>query len=609
MRLFRVLAGVVCALVAAAGQAATFTVNSTNDFDDGVCNAAHCSLREAIFAANAAAGTDTIRFGIGAGQRTIQPGSALPTITDPVIIDGTTQPGYGGTPIIELDGSNAGLGSNGLRISAGGSTVMGLVINRFLPAFPVTNGHGILLETGGGNTIQGNYIGTNIAGTAALPNGGDGVRISGSTNNLVGRTSLSQRSNLLSGNSTDGVRVTGVNADGNTIAGNRMGTNAAGNAAVPNSVAGVGIDSGTGNTVGSGLAGDTLVSGNGGDGIIISGSADGTIVTGCWVGLNAAGTAALANTGQGVNLSGVNGNTVGPGNIVSGNVMSGILLISGSTGNTVAANFVGLNASGSAAVGNSLNGIIVSDADGNTIGPGNVVSGNGTNGVRLRTGASGNVVKGNTIGLNAAITAAIPNADGVQINDGAQDNTIGGPGPDRNVISGNSNSGVLLVDAPTSGNVVQGNFIGSNASASAAFPNGGDGVAIQAGANANVIGGTAAGTKNVIAFNVARGVSIDSGTGNSVLGNTISFNGNLGIDLGPAGVTPNDLGDPDPGREPAAELPDPLVRSPRHREHAGAGLSQQHRVLELSGRILLDDPLRRRRATGPASASWEPRTR
>jgi len=156
MRLFRVLAGVVCSLVAAAGQAATFTVNSTNDFDDGVCNAAHCSLREAIFAANAAAGTDTIRFGIGAGQRTIQPGSALPTITDPVIIDGTTQPGYGGTPIIEIDGSNAGLGANGLRISAGGSTVMGLVINRFIPAFPATNGHGILLETGGGNTIQGN---------------------------------------------------------------------------------------------------------------------------------------------------------------------------------------------------------------------------------------------------------------------------------------------------------------------------------------------------------------------------------------------------------------------------------------------------------------------
>ena len=138
MRHSWVLAGVLCALVPGAAQAATFTVNSTNDFDDGVCNAAHCSLREAIFAANAAAGTDTIRFAIGAGQRTIQPGSALPTLTDPVIIDGTTQPGFSGTPIIEIDGSSAGSGANGLRISGGGSTVTGLVINRFIPAFPAS---------------------------------------------------------------------------------------------------------------------------------------------------------------------------------------------------------------------------------------------------------------------------------------------------------------------------------------------------------------------------------------------------------------------------------------------------------------------------------------
>ncbi len=547
MRHLRVLAGVLCSLVSVAAHAATFTVNSTNDLDDGVCNGTHCSLREAIFAANATAGTDTIRFVIGAGQRTIQPGSALPTITDPVIVDGTTQPGFSGTPIIELDGSNAGSGSNGLRISAGGSTVTGLVINRFVPAFPATGGHGILLEVGGGNVIRGNYIGTNIAGNAALPNGGAGVQISGSANNVVGRTDLAFRSNLLSGNSTYGVRITGPGADGNTVAGNRMGTNAAGTAAVPNSVGGVGIDAGEGNVVGSALTGDTLISGNDGDGIIISGSANGSVVTGCWVGLNAAGTAALANGGQGVNLSGVNGNTVGPGNVVSGNAMSGILLISGSMGNTVTANFVGLNAAGTAAAGNLLNGIIVSDAGDNTIGPGNVVSGNGTNGVRLRTGASANFVRGNTIGLNAAITAAIPNADGLQINDGASDNTIGAPGPDRNVISGNTNSGVLLVDAETTGNVIQSNFIGSNASASAAFPNGGDGVAITAGASGNTVGGTAPGTKNVIAFNLARGVSVESGEGNAIRGNTISFNGSLGIDLGPFGVTPNDPGDPDPG--------------------------------------------------------------
>ncbi len=168
--------------------------------------------------------------------------------------------------------------------------------------------------------------------------------------------------------------------------------------------------------------------------------------------------------------------------------------------------------------------------------------------MRLRTGASGNLVRGNLIGVNAAGTAAVPNlGEGVQLNDGAVGNTVGGPGPDRNVISGNGSNGVLLVDATTAGNFVEGNFIGSNATASAPIPNAGNGVAVMGGASGTRIGGTAAGTKNVIAFNGARGVYVESGTGNSILGNNLAFNGALGIDLGPIGVTANDAGDPDPG--------------------------------------------------------------
>ncbi len=547
MRQIRVLAGVLCSVLPGVALAATFTVNSTNDLDDGFCNAAHCSLREAIFAANGAAGLDTIRFIIGAGAKTIQPGSALPTITSPVVIDGTTQPGYAGTPIIELDGSAAGTGSNGLRISGGGTTVTGLVINRFIPAFPASGGNGILIEDGGNNVIRGNNIGTNIAGTAALGNGVDGITISGSAGNVIGRTDLAFRSNVISGNSANGVRIMGSGSDNNVVAGNRIGTNAAGTAAVANGAAGVVISNGAGNVVGSALAGDTLVSGNLGDGVQFTGNSSGTTLTNTWVGLNASGTAAVGNGGTGVNLSSSTGNTVGPGNVISGNEQNGVFLQAVSRNNTVTGNFIGLNAAGTAAVGNGFNGILVNDSDQNVIGPGNVISGNGTNGVRIRTESFENVVRGNLIGLNAAGTAAIPNLDGVQINEAAVDNTIGGPGADRNVISGNTNHGILLVDAETTGNIIQGNFIGSNATASAAFPNGGDGVAITAGASGNTVGGTAAGTKNVIAFNLARGVSVESGTGNSILGNTISFNGSLGIDLGPIGVTPNDPGDPDPG--------------------------------------------------------------
>ena len=125
------------ACVAVAAGAATFTVTNTNDSGAG-------SLRQAITDANANAGqTDTIAFNIaGAGPHTIAPASALPVITDPVIIDGTTEPDFAGTPVIELDGAGAGAGVSGLVINAGGSTVRALVINRF-------TANGIVLQTGG----------------------------------------------------------------------------------------------------------------------------------------------------------------------------------------------------------------------------------------------------------------------------------------------------------------------------------------------------------------------------------------------------------------------------------------------------------------------------
>jgi CSLREA domain-containing protein len=534
-------------LAAASSTGATFTVNSTADTDDGVCNAANCTLREAIEAANASAGADVIRFSIGSGAKTISILSALPAVTDAVTIDGTTQPGFAGAPIIEIEGSSAPTGTNGLRISAGSSLITGLVVNRFKTGFPAVGGNGIQLDTAGGNEVRGCYVGTNVAGTAALGNGQHGILISGSSNNLIGRTSASNRINVISGNQGDGVHVES-DATGNTVAGNRIGTNAAGTAALGNALNGVAFASGSGNIVGNGIYGDTLVSGNGGDGVRIS--APSSVVQNCFIGTDAGGLAAIGNQGQGVEItgSGAAGNTVGPSNVVSGNVSSGVLVISSATGNSIVNNFVGTDATGAAALGNTLNGVIVSGASGNTVGPGNVVSGNLTNGVRLRSGASTNVVKGNLIGVNATISAPIANlAEGVQCNDGATGNAIGGPGPDRNVISGNAGHGILLLDATTAGNVVAGNFIGTNATASAAIPNALGGVAVQGGSSGNTIGGTAAGTKNVVSLNGGPGVAVESGTGNAILGNTISYNAGLGIDLGTSGVTPNDVGDPDVG--------------------------------------------------------------
>ncbi len=143
----------------AAAAATTFIVFNTNDGGAG-------SLRQAITSANANPGVDTINFNLPlGGALTITPGSPLPTITDPVIIDGYSQ--FGTSQNTQTDSTNAVLSieidGTGLSfdpclwITAGGSTVRGLVINRCR--------FGIRLETGGGNTIQGNFFGTDPSGT------------------------------------------------------------------------------------------------------------------------------------------------------------------------------------------------------------------------------------------------------------------------------------------------------------------------------------------------------------------------------------------------------------------------------------------------------------
>lgn len=181
-------------------------VTNPNDSGQG-------SLRQALANANAQAGTDTIWFNLaGAGPYTIRPGSALPPITDPVIVDGSSQPGFAGGPLIELDGTNAGGAAAGLVITAGSSTVQGLVINRFAD--------GIEINGGNGNTIQGNYIGTDVAGTTLVGNGQHGVFVVDSSNNLIGGTTPGAE-NLIAGNGANGVTITGA-SQRDTVLGNRI---------------------------------------------------------------------------------------------------------------------------------------------------------------------------------------------------------------------------------------------------------------------------------------------------------------------------------------------------------------------------------------------------
>jgi hemolysin type calcium-binding protein len=421
----RGLVVVVCVLAwsgssADPALAITYPVTSTGDSGAG-------SLRDAITSANATPGLDTIDFAIGTGAQTISPTSVLPTITDTVNIDGTSQPGFAGTPLVRLDGASAGSGATGLLVTGGSSTVRGLEITGW-------SNRGIELRGGGSNLIAGNYIGTDGANALANVNAGVIVDVA-STNNTIGGTVAGDR-NVLSGNGR-GVVVAGIGTNGNVVEGNYIGT-------------------------------------------------------------NAAGTAAIANG------------------------TDGVLVVNGATGNTV----------------------------GGTIpGSGNVSSGNGQAGVDV-TASSSNTIEGNYIGTNAAGSGAVGNLKGVGLGDGSPNNIVGGTTPGaRNVISGNVNRGVVIGASGSNGNLLEGNYIGTNATGRGALPNGLGGVLVFNNAIGNVTGGTIPGAGNTIAFNAGAGktsgslvggvgVQVDGGssTRNAILSNSIYANsGKVGIILSTGG--------------------------------------------------------------------------
>src|SRR5215471_1864274 len=250
---FVILASLLLGTAWAVQAATTFTVTKTADTNDGSCDA-DCSLREAIIAANNNPGQDTIAFSIGSGPQTISPTSALPNINESVIIDGTTQPGFAGNPIIEINGTNAGQNVFGLTVGGDHCTLKGLVINRF------KGGYGIFLSGGGNHTLSGNYIGLDLTGTTALGNF-TGIGIS-SPNNVIGGTTAAER-NVISGNdSNSGIGIGGPSATNNVIEGNYIGTDVTGTISIGNSVGIYVIQACSNNTIGGSMPGSgNLISG------------------------------------------------------------------------------------------------------------------------------------------------------------------------------------------------------------------------------------------------------------------------------------------------------------------------------------------------------------
>ncbi len=484
-------------------------VTNTNDGGAG-------SLTQAIMDVNAGL-TNTIDFNIpGPGVNGLQiiKTAGLPSITAQVAINGFSQNPQSQTPPIELT-SNGAPGA-GLTLAAGsdGSTVTGLYITGFASV------SGILINSGG-NTIGGN--------------------------NATGPD------NVISGNGGSGITITGTAASRNTVIGNYIGTDLMGTTALPNVGDGIDISGGaTGNTIG-GLTSSArnIVSGNNAnsksDGVdIFNSGTSGNVVEGNYIGVDVSGIKSLGNGESGVYIYlGATSNTIGGVaagalNVISGNAADGIdIHDSGTTGNIIQGNYIGLDSTGSKAAGNGLDGIDIDRAGMNTVGgtttaSRNVISGNGVVGATdpgdgveiVDPGATGNLVEGNYIGVAFDGTAAVGNAgSGVNIFSGATTNTIGGAGSAANLILGNTGDGVAIHDAGTTGNTVVGNIMGLDTNGAVDPNRGAAGVEIYGGATSNIIGGAGA-LGNLISGNIGDGVSIhDAGTNtNSVLGNTIGLN-------------------------------------------------------------------------------------
>lgn len=198
----------------------TFEVTNTNDTGAG-------SLRSAIQAANSAPGTQTITFNIpGTAPFTIKPTFELPRINDRTIIDGTTQPGFNGTPIIELDGElgrRARTSTPGIGINANSSVVKGLVINNWNIGI-ITNALAV--------EVKGNYIGTDTSGTIAKPNGVGISILQGYA--IIGGADAADR-NVISGNTSAGIVRDRLDYPVvSSVDGNYIGTKVDGVSALPN---------------------------------------------------------------------------------------------------------------------------------------------------------------------------------------------------------------------------------------------------------------------------------------------------------------------------------------------------------------------------------------
>lgn len=429
-----------------AASAATFVVSNTNDSGPG-------SLRQVIIDANADAAADEIDFNIpGVNVHTITLLSTLPAITQPLTIDGYTQPGARpntadlGTDAalrIEIKGDNISASdAAGLEVQAPNCTIRGLVLNGFSGFYDTA----VRVNNSNGAHVAGCYLGTNAAGSDVVASSAGtafSVSINGSSqNNVVGGSVPADRNVAAYAITITADTSSGI-VGSNVVSNNYIGV-AANGSAFANSTArpaGVGIGRVDGNTIGGSSASTRNVIAGG---VSINDSRN-NLVLGNYIGVDVTGMVAVPQ-GAGVFFFTSNGRAPREtsGNIISNNVIAGsqqVRAVSGNSGavcltpynasitaNVIRSNFIGVAADGKTRIGNTDNGVLIERASGNFIGgtnpnEGNVIAYHNVNGIRdVAYPASffnGNSIFANGgLGIQLSQTPVTPNdrneTDGVQ---------------------------------------------------------------------------------------------------------------------------------------------------------------------------------------------------
>ena len=526
-------------------------VNTTSDqvlgvVGDGVCGqtGAACSLREALLETGAhpnRGAPDVISFDIpGSGQEAgdrdhgtadraaapvIALTAALPTVRDPVVIDGTTQAGG----FVRVDGGRRAM--DGLTISAGGSTVQGLELTGFGATASIYTGAGIVIEgPAGGNQIQHNRIGR----LTPLNNMGPGVRISNSPNNTLSDNTLTDNGY--------GVLIQGATATGNALVSNRIGTDGVSADPLGNDGAGVWIWDAPGNTVGGSVHGaGNLIAGNKGSGVFIQGAAArDNVIIGNAIGVQTYGAGNQGNGLDGVEIEDASGTrvgglTAGERNVIAWNRRNGVQVRGANATDThILGNLIGIEAPGNLPLGaNNGNGVLITGGahdnwvGGDAAGSRNTIGNNKGHGVAILAGAGGNHVLGNVLGHSINRMGeleqwwALPNeGDGIRIENSAG-NVIGGAaGYASNVIARSKKWGIQIIGAASSDNRILGNYVGLAADGETCFSNESGAIRLS-NAGGNRVGDANPDDRNVISNRVQ--IYGAAATGNRVQGNFIGL--------------------------------------------------------------------------------------